>query len=82
MDAWKATEGLECVEVQDEAALREALEDAELIVDAVVGTGFKPPLRGLAAAARDLIAEMQDAGGRGGSAERVGCGFHRADVGG
>jgi hydroxyethylthiazole kinase-like uncharacterized protein yjeF len=28
----------------------------ELFVDAVVGTGFRPPLRGLAAAARDLIA--------------------------
>ncbi len=55
----KATEGLEFVEAQDEAALREALADADLIVDAVVGTGFKPPLRGLAAAARDLIATMK-----------------------
>jgi NAD(P)H-hydrate epimerase len=55
----KATEGLQFVEVQDEAALREALKDAKLIVDAVVGTGFKPPLRGLAAAARDLIAAMR-----------------------
>ena len=55
----KATEGLEFVEVQDEAALREALADADLIVDAVVGTGFKPPLRGLAAAARDLIAGIK-----------------------
>ncbi|MGD0797910.1 MAG: NAD(P)H-hydrate dehydratase [Acidobacteriaceae bacterium] len=46
-------------EVVDEAALR-ALEDvlggAELIVDAVVGTGFKPPLRGLAVVAREMIA--------------------------
>jgi hydroxyethylthiazole kinase-like uncharacterized protein yjeF len=55
----KATEGLEFVEVQEEAVLREALKDAKLIVDAVVGTGFKPPLRGLAAAARDLIAAMR-----------------------
>ena len=55
----KATEGLEFVEVKDEAALREALADAELIVDAVVGTGFKPPLRGLAAVARDLIATIE-----------------------
>lgn len=54
----KSTEGLEFVEVQDETALREALADAHLIVDAVVGTGFKPPLRGLAATARDLIASM------------------------
>jgi NAD(P)H-hydrate epimerase len=52
----KATEGLEFVEANEEAALREALADADLIVDAVVGTGFKPPLRGLAAVARDLIA--------------------------
>jgi NAD(P)H-hydrate epimerase len=54
----KATEDLEFIEVQDEAALRGALADADLIVDAVVGTGFKPPLRGLAAAARDLIATI------------------------
>jgi NAD(P)H-hydrate epimerase len=55
----KGTEGLEFVEVQDEAALREALADADMIVDAVVGTGFKPPLRGLAAVARDLIATVK-----------------------
>jgi NAD(P)H-hydrate epimerase len=55
----KATEGLEFVEVKDETTLREALKDARLIVDAVVGTGFKPPLRGLAAVARDLIAKMR-----------------------
>jgi NAD(P)H-hydrate epimerase len=29
--------------------------DAELILDAVVGTGFKPPLRGLAASVRDRV---------------------------
>jgi len=50
--------GVELREVADEAALREALEGAGLVIDAVVGTGFKPPLRGLAAAARDLIAAM------------------------
>jgi len=44
-------------EIADEAALAEVLEGAELILDAVVGTGFKPPLRGLAATARDLIAK-------------------------
>jgi NAD(P)H-hydrate epimerase len=45
-------------EVTDEPALRalgDALRDAELIVDAVVGTGFRPPLRGLAAIAREMI---------------------------
>lgn len=55
----KATQGLEFVEAKDEAALREALKDADVILDAVVGTGFKPPLRGLAAAARDLIASTR-----------------------
>ena len=54
----RATRGLEFVEAEDEAALREALKDAKLILDAVVGTGFKPPLRGLAAVARDLIAAL------------------------
>ncbi len=43
-------------EIADEAGLRTALEEAALILDAVVGTGFKPPLRGLAATARDLLA--------------------------
>jgi NAD(P)H-hydrate epimerase len=48
-------------EVMEEAALRElwdVLDNTELFVDAVVGTGFKPPLRGLAAVARELIAGM------------------------
>ena len=37
-------------EVVDEAGLKACepvLTDAELLIDAVVGTGFKPPLRGL-----------------------------------
>ena len=34
----------------------EALGAADLIVDAVVGTGFKPPLRGVAAELRDWLA--------------------------
>ncbi len=38
-------------------AVRSALLWGELIVDAVVGTGFVPPLRGPAAAVRDLLAE-------------------------
>jgi NAD(P)H-hydrate epimerase len=49
----------EAVEVADEESLRESLKDALYVVDAVVGTGFKPPLRGLAAVARDLLAEMK-----------------------
>jgi NAD(P)H-hydrate epimerase len=60
--AWSAAkdvDGLELREIADEAGIQEALGDAALIVDAVVGTGFKPPLRGLAAVARDLIAGMR-----------------------
>jgi hydroxyethylthiazole kinase-like uncharacterized protein yjeF len=34
------------------------LSKSELIVDAIVGTGFKPPLHGVAAELRDLIARM------------------------
>jgi NAD(P)H-hydrate epimerase len=50
-------------EVPDEATLHSAevaacFAQADLIVDSMVGTGFKPPLRGLAAAARDLIQPM------------------------
>jgi len=47
-------------EAADETSLRDLahlLLDSGLIVDAVVGTGFKPPLRGIAVAARDLIAK-------------------------
>jgi ADP-dependent NAD(P)H-hydrate dehydratase / NAD(P)H-hydrate epimerase len=47
---------IELHEVADEEALKTSLADAALILDAVVGTGFKPPLRGLAAAARDILA--------------------------
>ena len=43
------------VEILDEAGLGGMLDGAELIVDAVVGTGFRPPLRGLAVAVRDLL---------------------------
>ena len=59
-NAARGGNGLQQRELRDdEALLRELLKDAELVVDAVVGTGFKPPLRGLAAVARDLIAGMR-----------------------
>jgi len=45
-------------EIADEAGLRDALSDAALVVDAVLGTGFKPPMRGLAVTARELLTEM------------------------
>ena len=35
--------------------LAEYLDEADLIIDAVVGTGFKPPLRGLALKVRDAL---------------------------
>jgi NAD(P)H-hydrate epimerase len=60
--ALESARGHACVElreVADEAGLREGLEGAALVIDAVVGTGFKPPLRGLAAIARDLLAETK-----------------------
>jgi NAD(P)H-hydrate epimerase len=45
-------------EITDEAGLKAALEGAALVVDAVLGTGFKPPMRGLAVTARELLEEM------------------------
>jgi len=45
--------------VLDEAALAAAsgtVDSADLLIDAVVGTGFKPPLRGLPAALRQMVA--------------------------
>ncbi len=50
---------VEAREIADEAGLRAALEGAALVIDAVVGTGFKPPLRGLAAVAQGLLAESE-----------------------
>jgi hydroxyethylthiazole kinase-like uncharacterized protein yjeF len=47
---------VEVIEIGDEVGLKATLEGAALIVDAVVGTGFRPPLRGLAVVARDLLA--------------------------
>ncbi|MGB9148264.1 MAG: NAD(P)H-hydrate epimerase, partial [Acidobacteriaceae bacterium] len=61
-DAKTAFEEMELAPVlaADEAALggvevRDLLASAELLIDAVVGTGFKPPLRGVAAALRDRV---------------------------
>jgi hydroxyethylthiazole kinase-like uncharacterized protein yjeF len=49
---------IEMVQVADEDGLKAALDGVGLVVDAVVGTGFKPPLRGLAEVAQKLLAEM------------------------
>ena len=53
----KSQQGIEFLETQNEDALRAAFDGAELVIDAVVGTGFKPPLRGLAIVARELLAK-------------------------
>ena len=55
-DAWRSIKRLERIEVREEWQLEQALANADLYIDAVVGTGFRPPLRGLPAAARDLLA--------------------------
>jgi ADP-dependent NAD(P)H-hydrate dehydratase / NAD(P)H-hydrate epimerase len=52
--------GIAPVLAPDEAALarpevKTLLEESDLLVDAVVGTGFQPPLRGVAAALRDRV---------------------------
>ncbi len=52
--------GIAPVPAPDETALarpdvKVLLEESDLLVDAVVGTGFRPPLRGAAAALRDLV---------------------------
>jgi NAD(P)H-hydrate epimerase len=51
--------GISVAEVMDETGLTGALVGAELLIDAVVGTGFKPPLRGLAVAVRELVGGLQ-----------------------
>jgi ADP-dependent NAD(P)H-hydrate dehydratase / NAD(P)H-hydrate epimerase len=52
---------VDVVEVIDEnglAACASALSDAELLIDALVGTGFKPPLRGLTALLRGMVKNL------------------------
>lgn len=61
-DARKALEswGSQPGQLTDQSALQgpvflDALHAADLLVDAVVGTGFQPPLRGVAASVRDVV---------------------------
>ena len=53
----KSLQAIEFLETQSEDALHAAFDGVKLVIDAVVGTGFKPPLRGLAVAARELLAK-------------------------
>ena len=49
------------VEILDEAGLQAyapMLAESDLLIDAVVGTGFKPPLRGLAVSLRDIVEKL------------------------
>jgi NAD(P)H-hydrate epimerase len=43
------------------ASPRRSWDTPEVVIDAVVGTGFKPPLRGLAAAVREVVAKLDAA---------------------
>jgi NAD(P)H-hydrate epimerase len=43
------------IETPEDLALHKSALEADLIVDAVVGTGFKPPLKGLALAALEWV---------------------------
>jgi len=55
LDRLRADSSASIIEIAKDSELAEVLEQAELLIDAVVGTGFKPPLRGLALAARDFV---------------------------
>ena len=59
-DAWEATlaAGVEtsvCTSADEIAALRVSLREVDLVVDALLGTGFTPPARGLVLQAIGLI---------------------------
>ncbi|HEY4357115.1 MAG TPA: NAD(P)H-hydrate dehydratase [Acidobacteriaceae bacterium] len=58
-EAANTAKPIEVLEITAESDLQKLFEFAALVIDAVVGTGFKPPLRGLAATARDLLAKMK-----------------------
>ena len=56
--------GVAVLEVVDDAGLAaagEVMDSADVILDAVVGTGFRPPLRGMAAAVREVVAKANAA---------------------
>jgi NAD(P)H-hydrate epimerase len=78
-------------EVVDETslqALRPVLAEAALLLDAVVGTGFKPPLRGLAVSLRNMVEELDapvvavdlPSGWDANSMEQTAAGSFRADA--
>ena len=78
----------EVVEIGDERGLEAAVDGAALVIDAVVGTGFKPPLRGLAEVTQRMLAEMDvpvvavdlPSGWNADSMEETAAGAFRADA--
>ena len=46
----------------DSPPVKDLLDSADLFLDAIVGTGFNPPLRGVAAALRDRVNALARAG--------------------
>ncbi len=48
----------ELVDEEGLTACTQELADADLLIDALVGTGFKPPLRGLAVSLRKMVEEL------------------------
>ena len=78
-------------EVVDEAGLQDcatALRDAGLLIDAVTGTGFKPPLRGIAVLLREMVERLDvpvvavdlPTGWDANSMEQTAAGSFRADA--
>ncbi|WP_158943036.1 NAD(P)H-hydrate dehydratase [Granulicella sp. S190] len=78
-------------EVVDEAGLAacsQGLAEAELLLDALVGTGFKPPLRGIAVSLRDRVEALNTpvvavdlpSGWDADSMEQTAAGSFRADA--
>ena len=62
-ELWRGWRGrvelLDEPEALDGEAFQQAMTQAELCVDAVVGTGVRPPLRGMAAALREILSELE-----------------------
>jgi ADP-dependent NAD(P)H-hydrate dehydratase / NAD(P)H-hydrate epimerase len=57
----EAATGADLLEVPDEAGLQrldEVITGAELLIDALVGTGFKPPLHGTAVTLREMVEQL------------------------
>ncbi len=78
-------------EIVNESGLRvcePVLREAGLLIDAVVGTGFRPPLRGLAALLREMVEELDvpvvavdlPSGWDANSMEQIAAGSFRADA--